>query len=454
MKQKTSVVLLCLVYLIGYTGDLKAQEKKNRNHYFTLGNGMQVIVESRTQAPLVHVAFAVGLGSRDETAEENGYVHLIEHVMLLGGTKQIAADEFASRLRASGVYFNAHTDHDLLTLEFTLTSKHLEDVLNLAREKLFSTVFSSDIVEREKKAIFEEINQINDDPVARGRQQIIGEIFADHPYARPVYGDAEVIRKADPQVLETMYNRYFTAGNMALAIVGGIEADPVRELIQKMFSGIPAGEKVNRSLPPLPEISKTRQTRLEMDVEEHHLFLGFPAPALNEESRLAFDMVVQIFGRGYNPLLRAVLRSSGRDLVESVDPSFITLDHAGLYIIHIRCDGSKISAIKRETLQFFNRAARMPFSIDDMLPSQRTGAIDYLRNALTHLTMTYHSFQENGLSLATAYARSMLLQPEKEEENYLVRLSRLKSKQINRVIDKVLAGNKYIQVVIGPMEKK
>lgn len=453
MKRKNGTILIFLVLFTWSTGGTAAQEEGVGNHYFTLKNGMQAIVESRPQTPLVHLVFSVGLGSRDEKAEENGFVHLIEHVMLLGGTKQMAADEFSGRLRAGGVYFNAHTDHDLLTLEFTLIPARLEEVLDLAREKLFATEFTPEIVEREKKAIFEEIRQINDDPMARGQQMVIAGIFADHPYARPVYGDPGVIAGAVPEALEKMYRRYFTAGNMALAVVGGIEADAVKDLIEKTFSGFPAGERVDRSLPPPPEIPKTRQMNLEMDVNESHLFLGFPAPARNDESRLAFDMVVQIFGRGYNPLLRAVLRSTGRDLVESVDPSFIPLDHAGLYLIHIRCRDGMISVIKREILQFFTRAARMPFSLDDMLPSQRSAAVDHLDNALTHLTMSYHSFQENGLSLAAAYARSMLLQPEKNQENYLVRLSRLKSRQINRAIDKILAGSRYVQVVIGPKEK-
>lgn len=453
MKRITSTVLGCLV-LISAVGRIAAQENRDQNLYYTLDNGLQVILEARPGDPLAHVAFAIGLGSRDEKESENGLVHLLEHVMLLGGTRDIPAARFAARLRSGGVYFNAHTDHDLMTLEFTLTPDHLEEVLSLAKEKLSACDFVPETVEREKKAILEEINQIQDNPRLRGQQMILHSLFSGHAYARPVYGSVDVVTRADPAVLQAMYRRHFVPGNMSLAVIGGIDAERTQKLIQTLFSGLAAGEKVIRDLAQCRPPEKNDEMTLEMDIQEHHLFLGFAAPSLNDPSRLAFDMVVQILGGGYNPMLRSVLRGNGRGLVESVDPSFITLERGGAYLIHIRCDGDHINSIKRDILQFFTRAARMPFTLDDIHPSQRFGAIDSIQNALTHMTMNYHSFQENGLALATAYARSLLLQKENDSDDYLTRLSRLKSRQLNRVIDQVLAGNKFSQLVIRPLEKK
>ncbi len=430
------------------------EDSVDQNAYLALDNGLQLVVDSRPGSKLIHAVFAIGLGSRDEKEGENGLVHLLEHVMLLGGTKTISAPEFAFRLRSNGVYFNAHTDHDLMTLEFTFTPGHLEDVLKLAREKLFFVDFSQETLDREKKAIIEEINQINDDPMKRGRQMIMSSLFGDHAYARPVYGDVNVVEAAVPETLVDVYRRHFVPGNMSLAITGGVDLKRAQELVRLYYSEFEKGEELLRdSVPPL-EFRKNEEMALTMDIEGHHLLIGFPAPAMNDPSRLAFDMVVQIFGRGYNPLLRQALRSSGRSLVETVNPAFLTMERAGLYLIHIRCEEDKITRIKRDALQFFVRAARMPFTLSDVPPNQRQGAIDHIENALTHLKMSFYSFQENGMALASAYARSLLLQKENHDDDYLTRLSRLKSRELNKVIDRYLVGRRFSVLVIKPMEKR
>lgn len=440
---------LALAFLLqaDTTGD-----RESRNLYYRLDNGLQVILDSRPGLPLVHVVFGIGIGSRDEAEGQNGMVHLLEHVMLLGGTREIPPEGFSELLRRNGVYFNAHTDADLMTLEFTLTPGHLKEVMRMAREKLTAVSFTEEVVEREKKAIVEEINQIEDDPLTLGRQLIFARLFAGHPYARPVVGQREDIEKTDAATLEAMYRKHFVPGNMSLAITGGLEIGQSREIIAEFFSDLPADRECRRELLKPEKPVRTEELKQEMDVDGHHLFLAFLAPSLNDEAHLPFDMAAQIFGRGYNPMLRSVLRSSGRLIVESVTATFLTMDLAGVYLIHIRCEEDKIKRIKREIQQFFNAAARMPFALADIPPNQRRGASDHLQNALIHLKMVYHAFQENGLSLASAYARSLLMQKESHEDDYLTRLSRLKSRDLNRVIDSYLSGEKYVALVIGPGE--
>jgi len=450
---KTAVCLSALLCAIGAWG-YGADDNSDQNVHYVLNNGLQVVLDARPGSPLVHVVFAIGIGSRDEKAGQNGLVHLLEHVMLMGGTQSISETEFAARLRASGVYFNAHTDHDLMTLEFTLTPDHLDEVITLAKEKLFSTDFSAETLEREKKAIAEEINQINDDPVQHGRQIIVANLFAGHPYGLPVHGDNEVVCAAEADDLESFYKRFFVPANMSLAVTGGFEPAPLRQIIDNTFAIMDGGVKVNRSLPEVKAMEKNNEALIRMDVEGYHLFFGFLAPTQHDDDRLAFDMVAQIFGRGYNPLLNQALRASGRHLPVSVNPMYMTLDGGGIYLIHIRSDGNHISRIRRDMKRFFIQAARMPFSIDDIPPDQRLGAIDYMQNALTHLKMMYYSFRENGISLASAYARSLLLEKGKSKENYLIRLARLKSKDLNKAIDRFLVSEQVSELIIAPLEEK
>lgn len=452
MKRIIWFLLLCLL-IIGYLGAEEETGKASQIHFTTLDNGLSVLLDPHPGSPLVHVAVAIGLGSRDEKEGENGLVHLLEHVMLLGGSRTIPAEAFSSRLRSAGVYFNAHTDHDLMTLEFTLTPAFLPEVLDLAREKLFSTLMIEETLNREKRAIAEEINQLSDDPLARGRQEILSGLFAGHAYARPIQGDMTVIEKVQPAELEAWYHRYFVPNNMALAVIGGVDASAM-DLISSRLGNVPAGPAVDRRLPLAQKPTRMVERALTMDIEENHLFLGYPAPPQADKSRLAFDLLAQILGRGINPLMCQALRAVNPDLVQSFNLQYIPLDQAGLLFIHIRTEGNKIGRLRRDISRFFVDIARMPFAIEDLHPRMRQGAVDHMANAVTHLRMLYHSFQENGLSLASAYARSLMMQKEDQSDPYLTRLSKLKSRDLNRVVDTFLAGMNHVVVHIGPMEKK
>jgi predicted Zn-dependent peptidase len=279
-------------------------------------------------------------------------------------------------------------------------------------------------------------------------------LFSGHPYARPVWGDPGVIEKVQPQVLETWYRRYFIPNNMAVAITGGLDAAGILDQVRLHFTDLSAGPTVDRSLPPLPPLGKGTEAVVTMDITEHHFFMGFRAPAQAEAHRLPFDMLAQIFGRGINPLLRQALRAANPDLVDAFNLQYIPLDRAGLLFIHIRSGADKSSRLRREIGRFFVATARMPFALEDMHPQVRHGAVDHMANAVTHLRMLYHSFQENGLSLASAYARSLMMQKEAQDEPYLTRLAKLKSKDLNRAIDTHLAGKNHVSVHIGPLEKK
>jgi len=67
--------------------------------------------------------------------------------------------EYPPAARKRGFHFNAHTDHDLMTLEVSLPAEHLEFGLNFVKEKIFALKLSKDELEREKTIIIEEINQ-------------------------------------------------------------------------------------------------------------------------------------------------------------------------------------------------------------------------------------------------------------------------------------------------------
>ena len=105
--------------------------------YFKLENGFQIFLYPRHTLPLIHLVIAFDVGSKDETEETNGLVHILEHYILFRGTEYRTGSEISQDIRRHGAYFNAHTDRDLSTFEMSLPSDYLDFALRNQKEILF-----------------------------------------------------------------------------------------------------------------------------------------------------------------------------------------------------------------------------------------------------------------------------------------------------------------------------
>lgn len=106
--------------------------------YFELDNGLKVLLYEKHTVPLINIVIAVNVGTKDETENTNGLIHILEHTMLFGQTEQKSGKEIISDLRNHGAYFNAHTGRDLSVFDLTLPSEHIDFGLNNQKEMIFN----------------------------------------------------------------------------------------------------------------------------------------------------------------------------------------------------------------------------------------------------------------------------------------------------------------------------
>jgi predicted Zn-dependent peptidase len=73
----------------------------------TLGNGLR-LVHHKIPGLVAHCGLIINTGSRDESDQDHGLAHFIEH-MLFKGTKKRKAFHILSRLEDVGGELNAYT---------------------------------------------------------------------------------------------------------------------------------------------------------------------------------------------------------------------------------------------------------------------------------------------------------------------------------------------------------
>jgi zinc protease len=132
--------------------------------YFVLDNGLRVFLYEKHGLPLVHVVTGFDVGSKNETDETNGLVHLLEHCVLFRGTSSRSGREVSADIRRHGAYFNASTGPDLSLFEISLPAEYAEFALRNQKDILFGLDLTQAELDGEKDVILEEYSQMEDDP--------------------------------------------------------------------------------------------------------------------------------------------------------------------------------------------------------------------------------------------------------------------------------------------------
>lgn len=450
-----NLLLVGLIFLFTWNSwnDAADGEKEEKTKFITLDNGLKVILVENDKIPLVNIVFAVNMGSKNETPENNGMVHLLEHLVLLGGSGQSSGEQLTAHIRENGIFFNAHTMLDVMTLEITAPNQRFEQGLSLIKEKIFNLKLDPKEMEREKQAILEELSQIKDDPDQLGLMLAMQAIFAGHPYQLPVGGSPEIIRDAKIPELEAFYRRFFIPSNCSLAVVGDFKIPEMEPKIKTIFGSIKDREVKPQELKPVPPLEKKAVIQRELDIEHAHLFLVFRAPALNGADKMSMDILTQILGRGMNPLLYRAL-AARRQLAEEVSMSFLSMKYGGAALVHVRLEKKNLKTARNQLLRFFRDLRNTRFSESDYPPSQRINIIDYLETAKTWMRFSGQQYREKGLNLARSYARYILLYDLSKEDSYQERMDAVKSSDLKKAASDYLSGKNFIEINIIPSKNK
>ena len=450
IKLKTAVALIINCLLIISLG--QAQEEA-RTKNFELENGLQVFLYERHNLPLINIAIAINLGTKDESEESSGLVHILEHYILFRGTALRSGTQVSQDIRRHGAYFNAHTGLDLAVFEISLPSEHAEFALKNQKEILFNLKIDQEELNQEKKVILEEISQIEDDPVRYATSLVFQKMFLNHPYQKPVYGKQEVIEAATGEQLEEFHRRFFVPQNCALAAVGDFRIEEIEEKIREIFGGLEKRTTASQDFEEARLLEKTVEIEHEMDVNQAYLAIGIPGPDFNHLSQYTIDVLTEILAGGVNPLLPARLRGR-RDLIHDAWMRYAPFKYGGVILIFVTLDPKNVSTVTREAVNFLKETRALNYSKMDFLGESQLFVLDHLECAQNQIKFKFHLSQERGLSVATSLAMYMHLNEISDRGNYLDYIEAITSSELRKVAGEYLSRGRYVILTIRPKRKE
>ncbi|MFP4424707.1 MAG: M16 family metallopeptidase [Candidatus Woesearchaeota archaeon] len=269
---------------------------------FSLENGIRVVFyphEGQTTA----VSVVVQTGSCNESSEEHGVAHFIEH-MLFEGTKSRSAIQISSAVESKGGEIGAYTTYDRTCFYVKSLNKHLRESVDVLWDVLSNPVFSEKSIEKEREVILSEISLRKDEPRYLQWDLLLGDLFKGYSLEHPIIGDKESVSNMTRKMLLDFYERNYKGSNLLITVVGSEEGlSAVKE-----FASFPGGEITGCDSVEKVSDEKSYVT-VQRDISQSYLLLGYRTVPLYHEDSEALEVLRAILSRGMSGRLFDEIRN-------------------------------------------------------------------------------------------------------------------------------------------------
>lgn len=428
------LILLFLIFVnnIVYAADFQT---------FKLNNGQNIIIKEVKENPIVIIDTWINTGSINETEQNNGVAHFLEH-MFFKGTSKFSAGDFDKLLESKGAITNAATSKDFTHYYITIPSKDFDTALELHADMLLNPLIPRVELEKERKVVLEEISKNEDSPQRRLYKNLISQIYKTHPYKREVIGTKKVIETISREEMLDFYKTYYTPQNMTTIIVGDVNTQDVINKINVYFNQ-PRAKSVLHKYPKEKPIFKTTEIIEKADVKTAYLMIGFNGvDAKNKKENYELDVLATILGDGLTSRLNKSLKEE-KQLVQSISAYNSSSKEDGLFIISANFEPNNLERVKKAIIDEVKLIQKYP-------PTQ-----EEINKAFSILERdTFYSRESvSNISSELGYIKTVFNDLNMYED-YIKDIKKITPQQILFTAKKFLKPNKMAISVIVPKDYK
>ena len=359
---------------------------------FSLDNGLRVLVQQDKSTPMAVVNVLYDVGARDEDPAKTGFAHLFEHLMFGGSVNIPVYDE---PLQLAGGENNAFTTNDLTNYYCQLPAENLETAFWLESDRMLSLAFSKKSLEVQRKVVCEEFKEhyINK-PYGDVWHKMRELAYTTHPYRWMTIGkELSHIENATLDDVKAFFHKHYNPSNAILVVAGNVSTEEVKQLAEKWFGPIPAGEKYNRSLPAEPRQTAARSMTVKTDVPLDALYKCWHIYPRLDQRYYITDLLSEILGGGassrlFQSLVKEKQLFSNIECYHfgTIDAGLLTIDGKlvkGVSMqdaeaaIEEELEKLKVSAIETKELQKVKNKTESLIAFEDMSLMNRANSLAF-----------------------------------------------------------------------------
>lgn len=456
--------------------------------FYTLKNGLTVILSATKKDPRIQCYVATKAGSKTDPADHTGLAHYLEHMLFKGTDKYgslhwekekiqlekinglyeqynkttdeerrkaiyheidsvsgVAAsfaianeyDKMMSSMGAQGT--NAFTSFEQTVYTDDIPANATDKYLKVQAERFRNPVFR--IFHTELEAVYEEKNRTLDNDGRKVNELLFRELFKNNNYGRQTtIGTIEHLKNPSLQAIRNYFNTYYVPNNMGVILSGDFDPDAMIKKVDEAFSYMqPKPIPAYTFEPEQPITAPVLKEVTGPDAES--VTIGFRLPGNKDKDILLAELVGQILTNGKAGLMDLNLVKKQK-LLRASASSYTLIDYGILYMQGAATAGQSLDDVKSLMLGEIDNLKKGNFD-NNLIPS----IVNNMKKAIILASESYGSRAEN---LMDAFTSEL---DWKGQVSYTERLSRITKKDVVDFANKYF-GDNYVAILKRKGEDK
>jgi len=303
----------------------------NNIHRTVLPNGLTVLIQEDRSAPVVAIVTYVKAGYFDETDQENGLAHALEH-MFFKGTAKRGVGEISKETKASGGYLNAQTIYDNTTYYTVLPSSGFAKGLEIQADAYANSVIDVRELAKEMEVIIQEAKRKSDNPSAVATETLFELLHDKHRMRRWRIGREPGLRAFTRDLMNGFYRNFYQPSNTILSISGDVSAADALRRVTELYGDLKPGNPVRNPGPSEPKRDDFRYRELSGDIAQSQLVIGWRTPGSLDPDTPVLDVAASVLATGRASRLYRAVRE--KQLASSISAYNYTPTEIGVFVVH------------------------------------------------------------------------------------------------------------------------
>ncbi|AZA98340.1 insulinase family protein [Chryseobacterium joostei] len=449
--------------------------------YYTLKNGLTVILSPTNKEPRIQTYIATKAGSKTDPADHTGLAHYLEH-MLFKGTNQFGSKDWAKekplldqidalyekynqtkdeakrkeiykeidRVSGEAAKYAIANEYDKMmagmgadgTNAFTSFEQtvYTEDVPSNVIDKFLAVQgerFREPVLRlfhTELEAVYEEKNRSLDDDGDKVFDMMFANLFPNNNYGKQTtIGTIEHLKNPSLHAIREYYNNYYVPNNMGIIMSGDFNPDEVITKIDKAFSYMKSK--------PVPEYKIGQEKAIASPVikevvgpDAESVMLGFRFPGASTKDARLLNFVGSMLTNGQAGLIDLDLVKKQKLLGAFAFP-YALKDYSVLLLQGKPTEGQSLDEVKNLLIQEIDKLRKGEFS-DDLIQS-------IVNNEKKNIIQKDEKYSSRASLLMDEFTSEV---DHKANLEYVEEISKLTKKDIMDFAAKYLQNNNYVAV--------
>nr|WP_315027744.1 insulinase family protein [uncultured Chryseobacterium sp.] len=449
--------------------------------YYTLKNGLTVILSPTNKEPRIQTYIATKAGSKTDPADHTGLAHYLEH-MLFKGTNEFGSKDWAKEKplldqidtlyekynqtkdetkrkeiykeidRVSGEAAkyaianeydkmmagmgadgsNAFTSFEQTVYTEDVPANVIDKFLAVQAERFREPVLR--LFHTELEAVYEEKNRTLDDDGDKVYDTMFANLFPNNNYGKQTtIGTIEHLKNPSLHAIRDYYNSYYVPNNMGIIMSGDFNPDEVIAKVDKAFSYMKSktipeykvGHEKAISSPVVKEV---------VGPNPESVMLGFRFPGASTKDARLLNLVGNMLTNGQAGLIDLDLVKKQKLLGAYAFP-YALKDYSVLLLQGKPTEGQSLDEVKNLLLQEIDKLRKGEFS-DDLIQS-------IVNNEKKNIIQKDEKYSSRASILMDEFTSDV---DHRATLEYVEEISKLTKKDIMDFAYKYLQNNNYVAV--------